>query len=960
MNVNYNNLYCDYIGATGGYSISDYIDITSNTLATNSSNFTLGTSNILNNKINITSNTLDTKIYNVDYKYNNLIRSETENDLINTYIYNSNVGGEIRFYVKNSGIFDINNASGQPYRVKIGTDGKLYLYYNYNVAIGLLETERWVEPINMLIGHNVALGNLNAITGATDITVGALIIKVKNIEAIVYEANIIRNDAVFYNPNSTYDQLLLAYNKIKASFTYANSIYAGIVGSLGFGITFAIYGFIQGEVNRQFIENNLQYQLNYNSNLTNTEKSNLISQSFNVYSSNLNDMNTNLSNLNILNGFINSNITTEQLIPNLKCNSITLNNKSINKFSLDNLDDWVKTTNGIYYDITNGTLAINSTPTTTDFFRVGGQTTIQGDIIGETKIKINNINQGFPSVGINGGNGDRLILKEGTVSTYPVSFGFSGLDLWYSVPTAVSHRFYVNGSLISSIFSAGLSTTGYINASTNLRENGVNLSSKYLLLSGGNMTGQITGVTTLNGTTGIFGTLQTTNNINQGFPSVGINGGNGDRLILYSGSVSTYPYSFGINTNELWYSTPSGASHKFYNNGTNILTLNSTGDITISGSINITSGNQFLTFGQRLQDNLIKLWTDGINTFGIGINSSVLRYNVPTGSSHIFYVNVSPITTITSTGLSTTGTINASTNLQENGVNLSSKYLQLSGGTMTGDLNITTATKVLNFGSRTEDYLIRLFGTDYGFGINGGVLRYNSAANHVFYCAGTERMRLTTDGNLSTTGYIYAGGTTNGLRINGNDYGNTIYQNATTIGGQPANIGFTLRDANSFNFQSFSSAGLYTTIARFNTTNGLSLFGNMTGGYNVCKRSIFTFTPTGVIIGGFGFRYAQDIQLTNYISTLTGPIGNMYIFRIHIWTTSGDFGDSSANVENMTYLVYLADFGGNPKIRIHTIVNNSNGSLIAVQSSTSIYYNGWNGAGGASQKYCVIENISGY
>jgi hypothetical protein len=41
-----------------------------------------------------------------------------------------------------------------------------------------------------------------------------------------------------------------------------------------------------------------------------------------------------------------------------------------------------------------------------------------------------------------------------------------------------------------------------------------------------------------------------------------------------------------------------------------------------------------------------------------------------------------------------------------------------------------------------------------------------------------------------------------GLRINGNDYGNTIYQDAITIGGQPADIGFTLRNANSFVFRS--------------------------------------------------------------------------------------------------------------------------------------------------------------
>ncbi len=43
--------------------------------------------------------------------------------------------------------------------------------------------------------------------------------------------------------------------------------------------------------------------------------------------------------------------------------------------------------------------------------------------------------------------------------------------------------------------------------------------------------------------------------------------------------------------------------------------------------------------------------------------------------------------------------------------------------------------------------------------------------------------------NVSSTGYIFAEGTTTGLRISGNDWGNTIYQNATTISGNPANIG---------------------------------------------------------------------------------------------------------------------------------------------------------------------------
>ena len=43
-----------------------------------------------------------------------------------------------------------------------------------------------------------------------------------------------------------------------------------------------------------------------------------------------------------------------------------------------------------------------------------------------------------------------------------------------------------------------------------------------------------------------------------------------------------------------------------------------------------------------------------------------------------------------------------------------------------------------------------------------------------------------------------------------------------TIGGQPANIGFTLRDNNTFNFTAFSTAGVYTTLASM-SMNGISL-----------------------------------------------------------------------------------------------------------------------------------------
>ena len=135
-----------------------------------------------------------------------------------------------------------------------------------------------------------------------------------------------------------------------------------------------------------------------------------------------------------------------------------------------------------------------------------------------------------------------------------------------------------------------------------------------------------------------------------------------------------------------------------------------------------------------------------------------------------------------------------------------------------GDVSLTG---ILKFGSRVQDYLIDLYGGGYGFGINASTLRYNcpSGAAHKFYTGTTNNMTLDSSGNLSVNSYVYCGGTTSGIRINGNDYGNTFYQDAATIGVNAANIGFTLRNANTFNFNSLSTTpGVgYTTIASMNT-----------------------------------------------------------------------------------------------------------------------------------------------
>jgi hypothetical protein len=109
------------------------------------------------------------------------------------------------------------------------------------------------------------------------------------------------------------------------------------------------------------------------------------------------------------------------------------------------------------------------------------------------------------------------------------------------------------------------------------------------------------------------------------------------------------------------------------------------------------------------------------------------------------------------------------------------------------------------------------------------------------------------NGTVLTTNNLFAGGTstTGGLRINGTDLGNTIYQGLTTIGGFAANIGFTLRDNNSFNFISYSTAGVYTTIANM-SMNGILLNRNVGIGIGSSATPAQTFDINGTTLLRYG------------------------------------------------------------------------------------------------------------
>ena len=69
-----------------------------------------------------------------------------------------------------------------------------------------------------------------------------------------------------------------------------------------------------------------------------------------------------------------------------------------------------------------------------------------------------------------------------------------------------------------------------------------------------------------------------------GAPSVGTYGGdNGTRIVLWKGSAAETPYALGINGSTLWYGTPAGATHRFYQGTTEVCAINNNGIYATTG-----------------------------------------------------------------------------------------------------------------------------------------------------------------------------------------------------------------------------------------------------------------------------------------------------------------------------------------------------------------------------------------
>jgi len=388
--MNNNNLYNtnNFIGITH----NDYFKVASNALAKeiyiqsnivnnncsnyasniyiNSSNYASNISNILNinssNYTNITSNIIQTNI-------NKLINEQIESiilplpvDLTHTYITNSNILGEIRFWTKSTADFILPpNLIGiaPDYRAKMEADGTFKLYYVYNPAINLTFLSGWIDIATSIVALNASDANIGlAITGIE----GQLLILQNNISRLATNTSVALADnmlleweeaqayttsfreAIYDTPLGLIGTFESLTNNLYVGLTQARVSYIAAAGTdlsllitqnpaasffLGIG-GLAYAGAVALSQDVSYIKEYthiIEDAIYSNVNITQAQKDILYAENNRRTALRYISYCSNASNMTISQGFLNTYNTDIQYIPNLSTSNLYINTGNLNK-----------------------------------------------------------------------------------------------------------------------------------------------------------------------------------------------------------------------------------------------------------------------------------------------------------------------------------------------------------------------------------------------------------------------------------------------------------------------------------------------------------------------------------------------------------------------------------------------------------------------------------------------------
>jgi len=309
--------------------------------------------------------------------------------ITNTYIYNSNLLGEIRFWNINTSNFPPVIPFGVPdYRVKIDVDGKLKIYYTYDPLINLTWGNGWIDPGNMIIGLVADSANQGATIAGLQTEIIVIDTKFEALfgalEELVQSGQILTNldeDQLTQwaidvgnitgstDPQVASQSVRGLFNDVSSflttgrttflnratnaigQFINKNPLTSFIIGAGGTAVGIS-YGILQNIDFNKTLSIYTSNIIQENSNLTSNQRRDL-------YENEVMDMYytcniiSNLQNnfyLNQAQGFINSNIITPQTIPMLNTSRIGIGISISSNFELSNFElDVVGKINSDYY-----------------------------------------------------------------------------------------------------------------------------------------------------------------------------------------------------------------------------------------------------------------------------------------------------------------------------------------------------------------------------------------------------------------------------------------------------------------------------------------------------------------------------------------------------------------------------------------------------------------------------------
>jgi len=376
--MNLNPIDFNYIDGENIYPIQEYIDEKIN----NNNIYNTYSSNIiLNNNQKLDKSLYYSNACNLNHQTNNLILS-------NNYNF-----GEIKFetFFK----YANNNQIG----TKIDYTGKLFLYHNYNLfqptilegyydidfEIAQLKADGVATDIQLTGIEGVIVtitDDITAINGELLNLNSAVIFLDESVsliqEEIEYIAGELPQRAEILTNAEQSGELLGAFGDflIRDRDIIGNSINKGLqfgVGAVGLGVISAIFGFVYND-RMSNMANNINSS---NFQITEGDRSNLIYQADSQNFLYANNYISGTSNLNLIQGFTNSNIITQQYLNAININELKLNQTNVSNIfvssnvasntsnvlnnKIDNTSNLI--INNINY---NSNLIINNSNTTTN------------------------------------------------------------------------------------------------------------------------------------------------------------------------------------------------------------------------------------------------------------------------------------------------------------------------------------------------------------------------------------------------------------------------------------------------------------------------------------------------------------------------------------------------------------------------------------------------------------------